>query len=131
MQKLLRKQRQFRLLKKVTKKLQKLARLEREQEKESKKARETFWKFTHWSIAVMLFTGVIFSYGTFFPNTVSTSKIQHKQHHEYFNKLNHKEFFLIDKFSCSFFYKKLITKKLNRFQIYIYHLKQLMLFILD
>ena len=90
MQKLLRKQRQFRLLKKVTKKLQKLARLEREQEKQSKKAKETFWKFVHWSLAVIVFVAIIFSYGTFFPNPVSTSKIQHTQHHDYFNKLDSK-----------------------------------------
>ena len=90
MQKLLRKQRQFRLLKKVTKKLQKLARLERDEEKQSKKARQTFWKFTHWSIAVIVFDAIVFSYGTFFPNTVSISKIQHTQHHEYYNKLDSK-----------------------------------------
>ena len=30
---------------------------------------------------------------------------------KYFNILKHKEFFLIDKFSCSFFYKKLVEKK--------------------
>ena len=90
MMKLIRKQKQFKLLRKVTKKLQKLARLEREQEKQSKKNKEKFWKFIHWSIAVILFIGVIFSYGTFFPNPVSTSKIQHDQHHEYFNKLDSK-----------------------------------------
>ena len=90
MEKILRKQKRFRLLKKVTKKLQKLARLEREQEKQSKKNKEKFWKFIHWSIAVIVFVAIIFSYGTFFPNMVSTSKIQHKQHHEYFNKLNSK-----------------------------------------
>ena len=90
MEKLIRKQKQFRLLKRVTKKLQKLARLERDEEKQSKKARQTFWKFTHWSIAVIVFVAIIFSYGTFFPNTVSISKIQHTQHHEYYNKLDSK-----------------------------------------
>ena len=30
---------------------------------------------------------------------------------EYFNKLSYKELFLIDKYSCSYFYKKLIEKK--------------------
>ena len=30
---------------------------------------------------------------------------------KYFDSLNRNEFFLIDKFSCSFFYKKLIAKK--------------------
>ena len=87
MQKLLRKQNRLRLLKK---KLNKLARLEKIQEKQSKKAKETFWKFVHWSLAIIVFVAIIFSYGTFFPNMVSTSKIQHKQHHEYFNKLNSK-----------------------------------------
>jgi len=90
MEKLIRKQRQFRLLRRVTKKLQKLVRLEREQEKQFKKAKETFWKFVHWSIAILIFIGVVFSYGTFFPNPVSTSKLQHDQHHEYFNKLDSK-----------------------------------------
>ena len=90
MEKLIRKQKPFRLLKKVTKQLHKLARLEREQEKQSKKAKETFWKFVHWSLAVIVFVAIIFSYGTFFPNPVSTSKIQHTQHHEYFNKLDSK-----------------------------------------
>ena len=90
MQKLIRKQRQFRLLKRVTKSLQKLARLEREQEKESKQRIASFWKFIHWSIAVIVFVAIIFSYGTFFPNMVSISKIQHDQHHEYFNKLDSK-----------------------------------------
>ena len=88
--KLIRKQKQFKLLRKVTKKLQKLARLEREQEKDSKKRIASFWKFIHWSIAVIIFVAIIFSYGTFFPNMVSTSKIQHDQHHEYFNKLDSK-----------------------------------------
>lgn len=90
MEKLLRKQKRFKLLRKVRKKLNKLARLEREQEKQSKKAKETFWKFIHWSIAILIFIGIVFSYGTFFPNPVSTSKIQHTQHHEYFNKLDSK-----------------------------------------
>ena len=87
MQKLLRKQNRLRLLRK---KLNKLARLEKIQEKQSKKAKETFWKFVHWSIAITVFVAIIFSYGTFFPNPVSTSKIQHTQHHEYFNKLDSK-----------------------------------------
>ena len=87
MEKILRKQNRLRLLKK---KLNKLARLEKIQEKQSKKAKETFWKFVHWSIAITVFVAIIFSYGTFFPNMVSTSKIQHDQHHEYFNKLDSK-----------------------------------------
>ena len=87
MQKLLRKQNRLRLLRK---KLNKLARLEKIQEKQSKKAKETFWKFIHWSLAVIVFVAIIFSYGTFFPNPVSTSKIQHTQHHDYFNKLDSK-----------------------------------------
>ena len=90
MEKLIRKQKQFRLLKRVTKQLQKLARLEREQEKESKQRIASFWKFIHWSLAVIVFVAIIFSYGTFFPNQVSTSKIQHVQHHEYYNKLDSK-----------------------------------------
>ena len=90
MQKLLRKQRRFKLLRKIRKKLNKLARLEKIQEKQSKKAKETFWRFIHWSLAVIVFVAIIFSYGTFFPNPVSTSKIQHTQHHDYFNKLDSK-----------------------------------------
>ena len=87
MEKILRKQNRLRLLRK---KLNKLARLEKIQEKQSKKAKETFWRFIHWSLAVIVFVAIIFSYGTFFPNPVSTSKIQHTQHHEYFNKLDSK-----------------------------------------
>jgi len=87
MEKILRKQNRLRLLRK---KLNKLARLEKIQEKQSKKAKETFWRFIHWSLAVIVFVAIIFSYGTFFPNTVSISKIQHTQHHEYFNKLDSK-----------------------------------------
>ena len=87
MQKLLRKQNRLRLLKK---KLNKLARLEKIQEKQSKKAKETFWKFIHWSFAITIFVAIVFSYGTFFPNPVSVSKIEHTQHHEYFDKLDSK-----------------------------------------
>ena len=87
MELILRKQNRLRLLRK---KLNKLARLEKIQEKQSKKAKETFWRFIHWSLAVIVFVAIIFSYGTFFPNTVSISKIQHTQHHEYFNKLDSK-----------------------------------------
>ena len=87
MEKILRKQNRLRLLRK---KLNKLARLEKIQEKQSKKAKETFWRFIHWSIAVTIFVAIVFSYGTFFPNPVSMSKIQHTQHHDYFNKLDSK-----------------------------------------
>ena len=87
MELILRKQNRLRLLRK---KLNKLARLEKIQEKQSKKAKETFWRFIHWSLAIIVFVAIIFSYGTFFPNTVSISKIQHTQHHEYFNKLDSK-----------------------------------------
>ena len=87
MEKILRKQNRLRLLRK---KLNKLARLEKIQEKQSKKAKETFWRVIHWSLAIIVFVAIIFSYGTFFPNPVSTSKIQHTQHHEYFNKLDSK-----------------------------------------
>ena len=87
MQKLLRKQNRLRLLRK---KLNKLARLEKIQEKQSKKAKETFWKFIHWSFAITIFVAIVFSYGTFFPNPVSVSKIEHTQHHEYFDKLDSK-----------------------------------------
>jgi len=87
MEKILRKQKRFQLLKK---KLNKLARLEKIQEKTSKKRIEKFWKFIHWSIATLVLIAVVFGYGTFFPNAVSISKIQHTQHHEYFNRLDSK-----------------------------------------
>ena len=74
----------------LRKKLNKLARLEKIQEKNSKKTKEKFKKFIHWSFAVIIFCGVVFSYGTFFPNPVSISKIQHEQHHNYFDKLDSK-----------------------------------------
>ena len=64
--------------------------LEKLQSKQSKKNKEAFWKFIHWSLAVIVFVGIVFSYGTFFPNQVSISKVQHEQHHEYFNKLDKK-----------------------------------------
>jgi len=117
MEKLLRKQKPFRLLKKVTKKLQKLARLEKIQENESKKKIASFWKFIHWSLATLILMAVVFGYGTFFPNPVSISKIQHTQHHDYFNKLDSKldkitiqnrknleESLLIDTFQPEFVY---------------------------
>jgi len=81
-------------LKLIRSKLNKLARLEKnlekKQEKQSKKTKEKVWKFIHWLIAILIFSGIIFGYGTFFPNPVSTSKIQHQQHHNYFNKLDSK-----------------------------------------
>jgi len=74
----------------LRKKLNKLARLEKKQDLESKKTKQKIWKFIHWSFAVLIFCGIVFSYGTFFPNPVSISKIQHEQHHNYFNKLDSK-----------------------------------------
>ena len=87
MEKILRKQKRLQVLRK---KLNKLARLEKIQEKQSKKAKETFWKFIHWSLATLVLMAVVFGYGTFFPNPVSISKIQHTQHHDYINKLDSK-----------------------------------------
>ena len=59
--------------------------LQRKLEKLESKRRQAvkllFWKYVHYTIAVIILVAIAFSYGTFFPNPVSVSKINHEQDH--------------------------------------------------
>ena len=64
--------------------------LEKLESKRGQAVRLLFWKYIHYTIAVVILVAIAFGYGTFFPNPVSVSKINHEQDHIIFGKIDNK-----------------------------------------
>ena len=64
--------------------------LEKLESKRGQAIRLLFWKYIHYTIAVVILVAIAFGYGTFFPNPVSVSKINHEQDHVMFGKIDSK-----------------------------------------